>query len=79
MSKLAFNIDEPFEHLPHAPIVEAVIDIRSRAAVVLEETALRTQLETKLGGYQFLDSIQNIQHQVNFQNGAPVNQEIQLA
>lgn len=80
MSKLAFNIDEPFEHLPHAPIVEAVIDIRSRAAVVLEETALRAQLETRLSGYQFLDSIQNIQiqHQVNFQNGSPVNQEIQL-
>lgn len=78
MSKLAFDINESFGHLPRAPIVEAVIDIRSRAAVALEETTLRTQLEPKLGGYQFLDSIQNIQHQVNFQNGSPVNQEIQL-
>lgn len=67
------NIDEEFEHLPRAPIAEAVIDIRTRPAVVLEEGVLKPQLEAKLSGYQFLDSQREIaiQHQVHPVGDAP--------
>ena len=74
MKKLVVNTDESFEHLPHAPIVEAVIDIRARSSVMLEETVLKPQLEAKLSDYQFLDSQQQIQikHDLSFQeNVAP--------
>ncbi len=53
MTELVINIEEKFEHLPRAPIAEAVIDIRARAAAVLEEGALKPLLEAKLAGYQF--------------------------
>lgn len=75
MTKLVINVDESFPLLPHAPIVEAVIDIRARPAVALEETMLKPQLEAKLSGYQFLDSMQQIQiqHEVNLKGGTPTN------
>lgn len=60
MNKLAINVDEQFQHLPHAPIVEAVIDIRARPAIALEEGVLRPRLEEKLVGYKFLDSQRHI-------------------
>lgn len=56
MTKLTINIEEQFQHLPRAPIVEAVIDIRARAVMVLEEALVKLQLEAKLNGYEFLDS-----------------------
>ena len=75
MTELAINIEEEFQHLPHAPIVEAVIDIRTRPAAPLEEGDLKTQLEGKLSGYRFMDSMQHveIQHEVNLQSGAPTS------
>ncbi|MFN0315886.1 MAG: TIGR04255 family protein [Burkholderiales bacterium] len=74
--KLVIDTSEAFSHLPHAPIVEAVIDIRARSLVVLEEAVLRPQLETKLAGYLFLDSIQHFQihHEARLQADAPVSQ-----
>ena len=75
MTKLVINIDEIFQHLPRAPIVEAVIDIRARPAVPLEEAMLKPQLEATLSGYQFLDSMQHvqIQHEVNLKDGVPAS------
>lgn len=63
------NIDELVQHLPRAPIVEAVIDIRARPEAVLDEAMLKPQLEAKLSGYQFLDSQRQIQiqHEVSLQ------------
>ncbi len=81
MAKLAINIDEPFQALAHAPIVEAVIDIRARPAATLEEAILKPQLEARLSGYQFLDSMQHVQirHEMNLAGGAtssPVIREL---
>lgn len=74
MTTLSINRKEQFQHLPHAPIVEAVIDIRAHPEAAFEETMLKAQLEAKLGGYRFLDSMQHlqVQHAVNPQVGAPV-------
>ena len=61
MNKLEINIDESFPHLPHAPIIEAVIDIRVSGNELPEENTLKSQIEPKLVNYQFLDSQREIQ------------------
>jgi uncharacterized protein (TIGR04255 family) len=75
IAKLVINTTEAFRYLPHAPIVEAVIDIRARSTTVLEEATLKPQLEAMLSEYQYLDSMQHIQiqHEVNLQDSAPTS------
>lgn len=53
MSSNGFTIDltESFEHLPHAPIVEAIIHWRARGEKKLEPNALLEQLKAKLPDY----------------------------
>ncbi len=68
--------DETFEHLPHAPIVEAVIDIRARATEKLEESSLRSHLEAKLKGYGFLDSRRQFRGEVKLETGKPPSQVV---
>ncbi len=61
MTNLVIDTNEQFQHLPCAPIVEAVIDIRARTTAEFEEHAIKTRLEAQLVGYQFLDSRRSIQ------------------
>lgn len=69
MVNLEINLEEEFQHLPQAPIVEAVIDIRARSTVAFNEESLRPGVETALTGYQFLDSHQELQHEVKLVDG----------
>ncbi len=71
MTKLTINISERFQHLPRAPIVEAVIDIRARAVTALEEALVKPQLEAKLSGYQVLDSQREIEHGFTLEGDKP--------
>jgi uncharacterized protein (TIGR04255 family) len=71
------KLDEKFENLPRAPIVEAVIEIRARATKALEETSLRTAIEPKLVGYVFLDSLREYQGEVKFEGGKLPSQKVQ--
>ncbi len=71
------RVDDKFETLPHAPIVEAVIEIRARASEALDETSLRTKIEPKLVGYVFLDSLREYQGEVKFEGGKLSSQEVQ--
>ncbi len=50
------DLAEEFPHLPRAPIVEAVIDIRGRAEASWEESAIQAHLKVQLPGYPQLDS-----------------------
>jgi len=68
--------DELFEHLPRAPIVEAVIDVRARAKQKLEESSLRSQLEARLDGYGFLDSQREFHGEVKLEPGKPPSQVV---
>jgi uncharacterized protein (TIGR04255 family) len=70
------KIAEGFEHLPHAPIVEAVIDIRARAAQKLEESSVRSNLEPRLDGYGFLDSRKEFHGEVKLEPGKPPSQVV---
>ena len=69
MANLEINLEEEFQHLPQAPIVEAVIDIRARSTVAFNEESLRPEVEAALTGYQFLDSHQELQHEVKLVDG----------
>jgi uncharacterized protein (TIGR04255 family) len=71
------KIDEVFETFPKAPIAEAVINVRARAIKPLEETTLRSSLQAKLAGYDFLDSQRQIQHEVKLEQGKPPSQVVQ--
>lgn len=70
------KIKETFEHLPSAPIVEAVIEIRARATRALEESSFRSALEPRLSGYGFLDSLRGFQGEVRIEGGKPPVQQV---
>ncbi len=64
MAEIKINLAEPSEHLSKAPIVEAVVEIRARANVKLEEAQVRARLEAELAGYAFLDSQREFRHEL---------------
>lgn len=74
MSNLEINREEVFQHLPQAPLVEAVIDIRARATATFNENLLRPKIETALTGYHFLNSHQELQHEIRVENGQASSQ-----
>lgn len=76
MQKLQINASEEFAHLPSAPIVEAVIDIRAKSSVTLDEAITREFLELRLEGYDFLDSQHEFSHQVTFVVDTPPQQTV---
>jgi uncharacterized protein (TIGR04255 family) len=77
LQAVEIKLDEKFENLPHAPIVEAVIEIRARASESLEDTSLRTSIEPKLAGYVFLDSLREYLGEVKFEGGKLSSQQVQ--
>lgn len=50
-SPLKIDITERFPRLTHAPIAEAVIEMRARAEVPWEESAVRDRLVPLLSAY----------------------------
>jgi len=76
MSEIKIDLAEQFQHLPHAPIVEAVIEVRTRAEAPLEEASMRSQLESKLPDYRFLDSQRAFQHELKVEPGQKPKQNL---
>ena len=74
MANLKINLEEVFQHLPNAPLVEAVIDIRARATTTFNEDSLRPKIETALTGYHFLNSHQELQHEIRVESGQASSQ-----
>ena len=50
------NLQEKFQHLPKAPITEAVIEVRARVEVSWSEEEIRPQLTQKLADYPEMTS-----------------------
>jgi len=71
---LKIDVTESFPHLEHAPIVEAVIEIRTRAESPWEETALKEQLKAKLPGYPKIFSQSEFRHELKVKAGQPPEQ-----
>ncbi len=72
--KSIINVEEPFPHLPRAPIVEAVIDVQARATISWEEATVRPFVERKLAGYRFLDFQREFQHEFKLEPGKSADQ-----
>lgn len=51
---LKIDLTEQFPRLSHAPITEAVVEVRAHAEVPWEESGIRSQLAPLLPGYQKL-------------------------
>jgi len=66
---MKIEVSEQFPHLPHAPIVEAVIEIRARAEVAWEEGVISEQLKPKLPDYPQVASQKEFQQEVQFGAG----------
>ncbi len=71
---LKIDVAESFQHLEHAPIVEAVIEIRTRVESPWEESALREQLKAKLPSYPKIFSQSEFQHELKVKAGQPPEQ-----
>ena len=71
---LKIDVTESFQHLEHAPIVEAVIEIRTRVESPWEESALRDQLKAKLPGYPNIFSQSEFRHELKVKGGQPPEQ-----
>lgn len=55
-TELKLNLAEEFQHLPHAPIVEAAIEVRTRAEGTWEEEAITEQVKGRLPEYPKVQS-----------------------
>ena len=71
---LKIDVMESFQHLENAPIVEAVIEIRTRVESPWEESVLREQLKVKLPGYPKIYSQSEYRHEMKMKPGQPPEQ-----
>lgn len=69
MSDMKINLDEPFQHLDKAPIVEAVVDIRARIGKEWEEQILTQELGSRLNDYPTKNSYREIRQHIKFEAG----------
>jgi len=69
-----YEIDrnKEFEHLAHAPIVEAVIEIKCPPQVPWDEDTVPDKVGKLLPGYQLLDSRSEYSQTVNIENSVPI-------
>ena len=76
-----YEIDrnKEFEHLAHAPIVEAVIEIKCQPQVPWDEDTVPDEVGKLLPGYQLLDSQSEFRfHQsVNIKDNVPISQSME--
>lgn len=73
---IKIDLAESFPHLPHAPIVEAVIDIKGRAAEPWEESAIQARLKAKLPDYPQVDSHREFRHEFKMAPGEEPQQTL---
>lgn len=71
---LKIDVTEHFPHLEHAPIVEAIIEIRTRVDTPWEESALREQVKAKLPSYPNIISQKEFHHEVKMKADQPPEQ-----
>lgn len=69
MAQFKLPVEDEYPHLPQAPIVEAVIDIRAPSQVDHQEELLRRQLDSKLPDYQYLHSLNQFELNTKLEKG----------
>jgi uncharacterized protein (TIGR04255 family) len=68
------DISEAFPHLPRAPIVEAVIDLRVKPSVQWAQEDFEKHLKEKLSDYPTAQSLRSIQGEFKSETGKPPEQ-----
>jgi uncharacterized protein (TIGR04255 family) len=71
LSGFKIDVGESFETLPHAPIVEAVIEIRARSEVPWQESTISDELKSKLPDYPIIGSQSEFRQEVHILSGHP--------
>ncbi len=69
--EMKIDVTEQFQHLPKAPIVEAVIEVRARSEATWDEQFISEQLKSKLPDYPRVTSQRELQQEVKFESGQP--------
>ena len=69
LSPLKIDTTERFPRLAHAPIAEAVIEMRARAEVPWEESAVRDRLVPLLSAYSKIESQSEVEHEMQIGPG----------
>lgn len=64
---IEINLGESFDHLTHAPITEAVIEIRARAMVPWEEKEILPQIKDRLADYPEVQPVRGYRGAFEFQ------------
>ena len=79
MSTDRYEIDrgKDFGHLEHAPIVEAVIEIKCPPQVPWNEDTIPDEVGKLLSGYQLLDSRSEYSQTVNFEDNVPIPESME--
>ncbi len=77
MEKTFIDLNEKFPEYPHAPCVEAIIDIRVEPENLPEEQSLKTLLQSSANGYAFANSIQAFNQQITFTQEQPQSPTVQ--
>ncbi len=70
------DIKEQFPHLPRAPIVEAVLDLRVVSSTEWDESSLRSQLEERLPDYPKHDTVQETEVQLSPKTGTNIIKDL---
>jgi uncharacterized protein (TIGR04255 family) len=71
MNELKIDTSEKFEHLPRAPIIEAVLDIRARANAVWEESFVSATLKAQVPDYPNVAPRSIIEAEIKVMAGLP--------
>jgi len=66
-----------FEHLEHALIIEAVVEIRCPSEVPWAEDTIPDEVGKRLQGYQLLDSMSEYIQNVNIKDSVPIAESME--
>jgi uncharacterized protein (TIGR04255 family) len=69
MNEFKIDTSEKFEHLPRAPIIEAVLDIRARADAGWEETFVSARLKAQVQDYPTVEPQSTVQAEFSVMPG----------
>jgi uncharacterized protein (TIGR04255 family) len=74
--KIDLRLDESFPHLRHAPITEAVVEVRVRAERRWDETEVSNKLKPKLPDYGAARSERGFEQAITMMPGQPAHQSV---
>jgi uncharacterized protein (TIGR04255 family) len=77
VTPIVFNLAETFPHLSRAPILEAVIEIRTRALATWDETTTASWLKSKLPDYPTAHAGHGVQLAITVQGQGKAEQDLQ--